>query len=129
MLWPDPEDMDPSLTVLPTLPGLSGEVMCTCSRRWDALLEENEDDLCKNTGGSGLSDQSGRGLDGGRLPMDSGVVDSCNGAFCKLDDRGDRFVGEGTGRVATREGLGGEELKGISLKKRDFGQEAGLGPL
>lgn len=57
--------------------------------------------------------------------MDSGVVDRCSCPVCKLDDRGDGFVGEGTGLVGTE---GGEELKGISLKTRDFG-EGILSPL
>ena len=59
--------------------------------------------------------------------MDSGVVDKCICAVCKPDDRGNGFVGEGSGLVPTCEG--GEELKGTSLKTRDFGQEvAGLSP-
>ena len=88
-------------------------MMCTFSIRRDALLEE-EVDFCRNRGGSGRSDQSGRGLDWDILPMDSGVVDRCSWAVCKPDDRGDGFVGEGTGLVGTE---GGEELKGISFRE------------
>src|SRR6266702_3870318 len=58
-LWPDPVDADPTLAGLPTLPGLDGEVMLTCSKRRDASLEEEEGDICKNGGGRDLSDQSG----------------------------------------------------------------------
>ena len=58
-LWPDPVDMDPTFGRLAASSGLDMEVMCNCSKRRDASLEEDEGDDCKNRGGRDLSDQSG----------------------------------------------------------------------
>ncbi len=80
------------IVVVPSTPSaLDGEVICICPKRKDASLK-NEDGVCKNRGGRDFS------VDGDRLSKDS-VVDGCSWAVGKLDDRGDGFVGEGTGLV------------------------------